>query len=496
MPIFFPSNLEPGTPANFLTDSDFSKGGFRTAVSGTADLLSISINHLKAHATFVYVSTPQKWYFYTGDATANNTLDDWSPLELGSNTSVTDGSTTTTGAALTAAANGGLSVAVTGDTFTYSLNGNGSLTSGDLTKWDGSKLVDSLVSESNYNVTIGTGTAGNDDNGGTNNSLNVHTLNVTTINAANTYTSASISTSDTFLRLADPTTSNHLADGATEEVEYARAVNAGFVVNTGFYDDDTAVADADNLAYSTHKLLFWNAGFSEWMLQDGKPEGLEDATTNNGDSDEFDNAESNLVSGTSHFLRNFYHSAATAQFGLPEIFNYNHATSTNDPEVHGSGYMKTRYVIMNSTMYSWVTFDQGAAMTATDGTEYLTDYTWTDSGADNAANTMADTYVRTARVIRAKVALEGDDLQGNGNDIRAYVYHGGLFGTNDIPVVRCYVKTGGTEGTNGVYEEIIVRTIIDESSDYVEISFNSGYLTTTAGDGNNDGNSLYVRMIA
>ena len=63
-----------------------------------------------------------------------------------------------------------------------------------------------------------------------------------------------------------------MGTGDADQSEFANAVNAGFVVNTGYYDDDASDNTADP-AYSTHKLLYWDSTLSEWLLRDGDPNG-------------------------------------------------------------------------------------------------------------------------------------------------------------------------------------------------------------------------------
>ena len=137
------------------------------------------------------------------------------------------------------------------------------------------------------------------DGPGSSDVVTIGTLNVTTLNAGTSVTNANLSTSDTFIRIADPSSFTQLGTGEADQSEFANAVSAGLVVNTGYYDDDASDDTADP-AYSTHKLLYWDSTLSEWLVRDGDPNGgATDA------SDRFEGAESNFVNGTAAFLRNF-----------------------------------------------------------------------------------------------------------------------------------------------------------------------------------------------
>ena len=354
-----------------------------------------------------------------------------------------------------------------------------------------------IMSDSNTGFTTA-GISYDDTNGysfdgvGDNSSaVTIGTLNVSTLNATTEVTTANLSTSDTFIRIADPSTFTQVGTGDADQSEFANAVNAGFIVNTGYYDDNAADNTADP-AYSTHKLLYWDSTLSEWLLRDGDPNG--GATS---ESDRFDAAENNFVDGTSHFLRNFYASKQAIHFGKDTVFSFNTATGTNNPGFQDSddgleSFMKTRYVPTLENLRGWTQFfDPGENST----TNLYTDYSWNDDdaggdGDDDAANTMANTYVRYGRVVKAKVQLEGSDIIGTNNHT-IKVYHGGIFGSNEIPMVKVYALKSGTEGTTGAeYEEIMVNVTQTYGEDFVEITFNTGYLTTTAGTGN----ILHVRM--
>lgn len=325
---------------------------------------------------------------------------------------------------------------------------------------------------------------------GSSSAVTIGTLNVTTLNAGTSVTNANLSTSDTFIRIADPSTFTQLGAGDSAETEFANAVSAGFVVNTGYYDDNPAGTSADP-AYSTHKLLYWDNALSEWLVRDGDPNGgASDA------SDRFEGAESNFVNGTAAFLRNFYANAKALHFGLDSVFSFDHFGSASNPSTvtagDGTSFMKTEYV---PTVSSLRTFEAFFEPDSNDSSFY-SDFGWNDTDAgtdDDAANTMANTAVRYARVVKAKVTLEGNDIDSNSSSATIKVYHGGIFGLTSIPVVKVYAQVGaGDDLANGTeYQEIMCNVTQAIGQRYVEITFNPGYLTTSAGTGN----VLHVRMV-
>ena len=125
-------------------------------------------------------------------------------------------------------------------------------------------------------------------------------------------------------------------------------------------------------------------------------------------------------------------------------------------------------------------FDPGENST----TNLYTDYSWNDDdaggdGDDDAANTMANT-VRYGRVVRPRFSLkEGynrDQQPHNKGLSRRYIW------LQRNTWLEVYALKSGTEGTTGAeYEEIMVNVTQTYGEDFVEITFNTGYLTTTAG---------------
>ena len=118
--------------------------------------------------------------------------------------------------------------------------------------------------------------------------------------------------------------------------------------------------------------------------------------------------------------------------------------------------MKTEYV---PTVSSLKTFEAFFEPDSNDATFY-SDFGWNDTDAgtdDDAANTMANTAIRYARVVKAKVTLEGNDIDANTSSATIKVYHGGIFGQDSIPVVRVYAQVGsGDDLANGTkYQEIM-----------------------------------------
>ena len=347
------------------------------------------------------------------------------------------------------------------------------------------KFIDSGLS---YDAATGytfAGTAGNEDNVIINGNLTVSG----SLTSASTSSTTTLETGDSFIRIGDPAS---FTQAGADQSEYHNAVDCGLVVNTGYYDPDSGDAGNDP-SYSRHQILLWDTTFREWMLREGNPNG--GAVTA---SDRFDAAEidANMINGSNHFIKNFYVSAKELHFGLDTIFSFDHETTSQNPSVVAAGgveFMKTRYV---PTIESLRTFEPFFNPNANEDSHYQ-DYSWTDAvGADdNVANQLADTFVRYARVVKAKVDLEGGDVQSAGTGFKKIqVYHGGIFGANEIPMVKVYtVQDVSTEGNTGaVYEEIMVNVTQAFGDPYVEIVFNEGYLTTTDGQA---GNILHVRMV-
>lgn len=490
-------------------ESDEVRGGLRSSVAGLDNLTTIPLDRVKPYATLVYVESEEKWVVNVsapggnGEASSVSDTDlatgDWRYFEPGGDGGINmtqANGTSGTVTALGLAGTGGITLqpgAITNEqlTVTAKLTDYENLTDATIPMWaddvdeTATKFVNSpIVVGASDAIDMGTGT------------VTIATLNVTTLNATNQYTAASISTSDTFIRLADPTADP--TAGTANETEYERAQHAGFVVNTGYYDEDFANT-GDAFALSTHKLLYWNKTLLKWVVQDGTPE--VNATP---DPDTLINAENDWdgtrgrVAGTMKFLENFFVPDAQAlHFGLNSIFSFNHFNGIDDPSVSSTTdkYMKTQYVVDPKTMFSWASFSFAADDLDGEANGHLVDRTWLDNdeSGEVAANTMAKTYTKTARVLKAEVTLEGTDISVSGEDATIRVYHGGLF-TDEIPMIRCYRKISGTVGVDAVYEEIMVRTKITDSTPYVEIIFNTGYLNVSPGA--NETNSLFVRMVA
>ncbi len=82
--------LAHNNPNLAVADSDFIKGGFRTAVANLNDLYALSgktdepsaAGQLKARATFVYVTSEQKYYELIDTNNVGNS-NGWQPFELG-----------------------------------------------------------------------------------------------------------------------------------------------------------------------------------------------------------------------------------------------------------------------------------------------------------------------------------------------------------------------------------------------------------------------------
>ena len=111
-------------------------------------------------------------------------------------------------------------------------------------------------------------------------------------------------------------------------------------------------------------------------------------------------------------------------------------------------------------MWDWASFTLAAADIDGAANGHLTDVTWNDTDAgddDDAANTMANTYIGTARVLKATVSLEGEDIETADGNATIKVYHGGVF-EDEIPVVTVFRKTAGTVGTDATYEEIMTKS--------------------------------------
>lgn len=483
-----------------VVDSNAVRGAFRSKVGSIDDLTSISLDLLKAYSTFVYVDTDtdtEGWYYYIGDSTTNVAVGAAQTTWAKFNDLFTAGSITglvANGSTSNTATVGFLGVEGVEATFTdatpdvinMGLKNGSAFSDNTVLKWDdnGVQFVDSgIVEDDSGNITLGSA------------AVTITTLNVTTINATNSYTSASITTSDTFIRLADPSGDFVDAGAGTVQAEYAQAQHAGFVINTGYYDDNTDGAAGE--AFSTHKLLYWNKDFLRWVVQDGTPEkntATDPDTLINAEND-FSGAVGRRV-GTMKFLESFFVPDAQAlHFGLDATFSFNHFDGANDPSIDSGTtdkFMKTQYVVDPKTMFEFASFTQAAADLSGGSNGHQTDYSWNDSDAapdDDAANVMSNTFLRTARMFKAKVVLEAEDILTSGTDKKIKVYHGGIFnGARELPVVKVYRKSSGTsEGTDFVYEEIMVKVLITDVTDYFEIVFNPGFLVADT--------TLYVRAL-
>ena len=501
MPTFIQSILEHNSASNAAVDTKFVRGGSRGKVAGLDDLTAIPVDQVKPYATLVYVVSETKWYYNISSDNANGTgsassvaADQWEVYFPGADgLTIEDGDAVQNNSSTIKFVDGSGSgiVAdfdVSGDTdeMTIALKNAGGLTDSTITMWDSSngQLVNSnITQDGNGDVTI-------------DGDITVETINADTLNLTNEYTAASISTTDTFIRLADP--SADPAAGSEDESEYARAQHAGLVINTGYFDEDFDNT-GDAFALSTHKLLYWNKTLLKWVVQDGTPE-VDDST----DPDSLINAENDLSNGvgrnagTMKFVENFYLPDAQAlHFGLDSIFAFDHFDGSNDPTVTSTTdeFIKTQWVLDRKVLWDWASFTLAAADIDGAANGHLTDVTWNDTDAgddDDAANTMANTYIRTARVLKATVSLEGEDIETADGNATIKVYHGGVF-EDEIPVVTVFRKTAGTVGTDATYEEIMTRVIVTDSEDYVEIVFNTGYLSTAPGT--DETSSLYVRMV-
>ena len=528
MPTIFSSELQHGNTDATLVDSDAVCGGYRTKVATVDALGDIPFHLLKAYATFVYVDTndasTEGWYYFTGATSTTDGLGhftenldaDWEKLTFDSDfvIKIDGGSVTNTGT-VDFKSGDGMALSFTDgtpeDDVTFSFKNAGSLTTGAVMGWDGDpanngsevgELVDSGLTYSGSDFTFPAG-AGN--------SVTMDTLNVNTINATNTYTTANISTTDTFLQLADPDADP--AAGTEDESEYHRAQNAGFVVNTGYYDEDFA-DETDDHALSTHKLLYWNKSLLRWVTQDGSPELVtttDPDTIVNADQDYDGTDHVGRLAGTMRMVENFFLPDAQAlHFGLPSIFALDHLNGAydegnnwtgTDPSVSSTTdkYIKTKYSVDPGVLFEWASFDQDSADISGGDNVHQTSYSWDDTEADNdtdAANQKANTYVRVARVIAAQVDLGGDDIavDDTAGTATIKVFHGGLF-EDEIPIVRVFRKTAGTIDDDAEYEEIMVKTRITDSQDFVEIIFSTGYLQLATPSDTTVANQLFVRMV-
>ena len=485
------------------TDSDSVQGGFRTKVDTADSLSSISVSLLKAYASFVFVDSDnaaEGWYYYIGDGTNNVNPGEagatWEKLNdlftAGSMTGLVASGNTSNTATVAFTGSEGISLGFTDgtsggpDTIDIELTGGTSLTNNNILKWDNAtpQIVNSTITEAdNGDITLGSGT------------VTISTLNVTTINATNSYTAASISTSDTFIRLADPSGDFSDAGAGVTQENYANAQHAGFVINTGYYDNNAS--GSAGIQLSTHKLLYWNKTLLKWVVQDGPPE-LETST----DPDTLINAEQDFSSGvgrmvgTMKFVENFFVPDAQAlHFGLDSVFSFDHFDGANDPSVTATTdkFIKTQYVVDPKTLFEFASFDQAAADIDGGANVHQTDRSWQITTVanvdDDAANIMSNTFLRTARMFKAKVVLEAEDILASGADKKIKVFHGGVFnGARELPVVKVYRKSSGTtEGTDFVYEEIMVKVLITDATDYFEIVFNPGFLVADT--------TLYVRAL-
>lgn len=530
MPTIFSSELQHGNTDATLVDSDAVCGGYRTKVATVDALGDVPYHLLKAYATFVYVDTndpaTEGWYYFTGATSSvdsqghfEENLDaDWEKLTFDSDfvIKIDGGSSTDTGT-VDFISGDGMALSFTNgspeDDVTFSFANAGNLTTDAVMSWDSDPNGDgSAVGHlKNSGLTF----SGNNFSfpSAAGSTVTMDTLNVQTINAANTYSPANISTSDTFVQLADPTADP--AAGSADESEYHRAKNAGLVINTGYYDSDfDNTGDAFDL--STHKLIYWHKTLLRWVTQDGAPE--LNTTPNpdtiiNADQDYDGSSHVGRLAGTMRMVENFFLPDAQAlHFGLPAIFALNHLDGGydnnndwvgTDPSVSSTTdkYMKTKYSVDPGVLFEWASFDQAAEDITTGANAHQTDYSWDDTLTDNdddASNQKANTYVRVARVIAARVDLGGADIDTDEDAGTATikVYHGGLF-EDEIPIVRVFRKTNhdGVIDATAQYEEIMVKTRITDSQDYVEIIFSTGYLQYTAPSDTTVANQLFVRMV-
>jgi len=522
------SILEHSSVLAAALDSQGLRGGFRTKVGSIDALEDVPLDFLKPFSTFVYVDTnddsSEGWYYYTGSTSGTsvpatgNVADDWEKLTFDSDfvIKIDGGSSTDTGT-VDFLSGDGMALSFTEgdpeDSVTFAFKNAGSLTTGAVMSWNGDpagngsevgELQDSGLTFSGSNFTFPAGPG---------NSVTMDTLNVNTINATNTYTTANISTTDTFLQLADPSAD---PDAGTEnESEYYRAQNAGFVVNTGYYDEDYANED-DDFDLSTHKLLYWNKSLLRWVTQDGSPELVtttDPDTIVNADQDYDGTDHVGRLAGTMRMVENFFLPDAQAlHFGKPSIFALDHLNGAfddsdnwvgTDPSVSNitDKYIKTKYSVDPGLLFEWASFDQATADVTGGGNAHQDDYGWDDTETDNdtdASNQKANTYVRVARVIAAQVDLGGADIttDDDAGTATIKVFHGGLF-EDEIPIVRVFRKTNhdGVIDTDAEYEEIMVKTKITDSQDYVEIIFSTGYLQLTSPADTTVANQLFVRMV-
>jgi hypothetical protein len=93
MPIKRPDIYEHNNPNNAIADSDFVRGGFRTAVSGVSDLYTLGTksDQLKERATVVYVANDNKYYVLVDDTNISNSSG-WQEFSGGGGSGVPSGS--------------------------------------------------------------------------------------------------------------------------------------------------------------------------------------------------------------------------------------------------------------------------------------------------------------------------------------------------------------------------------------------------------------------
>ena len=513
----------------YLTDIEFLRGGVKPAVNQLSDLniyqdddsVTGKSSSVKDFSMMVYVKnandsetandgdSTQGWWWYSG---VDTTVDQgWVRLigsDIGTSVLLRDGDGTDTDSDTTHVQFLGGSGMKAFD-FTNTTNpvfeltasiDDTDLSAGVIPMWDdaGGTAANAHFTTSGLTYDTADGYSFSGSGGADDVTIDGDLTVAGTLTAATTVATANISTSDTFFRLADPSSFVQVGTGDAAETEYENARNAGLIVNTGYYDDnpsdDGTGGDPADPAYSRHAILYWDKTFREWLLRDGTPNGgAADA------SDRFEGAESNFINASSHYIRNFYASEKEIHFGLDAVYSFDLTSGSNNPGSVTAGALsaqKNRYLPTLSSMKEWQAFFSPSS----DEANFYSNFGWTDDIASdaNVANQMADTHVRFARVIKAKVDLEGGDVQNvgaaNSGFKKIHVYHGGIFGSDFIPVVRCYALKSGTEGVNGsaVYEEIIVNVTQKYGDAFVEITFNEGYLTTTDGQA---GNILHVRMV-
>ena len=374
------SILEHSNVLAAALDSQSLRGGFRTKVGSIDALEDVPLDLLKPYATFVYVDTndpsTEGWYYYTGAVSgtdipaAANVAGDWTKLTFDSDfvIKIDGGSVTNTGT-VDFLSGDGMALSFTDDSpeddVKFFFANAASLTTDAVMSWDSDPNGDgSAVGHlKNSGLTF----SGNNFSfpSAAGSTVTMDTLNVQTINAANTYSPANISTTDTFVQLADP--SADPAVGSADESEYHRAKNAGLVVNTGYYDSDFA-DETDDFDLSTHKLIYWHKTLLRWVTQDGAPE--LDSDTNpdsiiNADQDYDGSNHVGRLAGTMRMVENFFLPDAQAlHFGKADIFALDHLNggydinndwTGTDPSVSATTdkYIKTKYSVDPGVLFAW-----------------------------------------------------------------------------------------------------------------------------------------------